>query len=179
MERLCTTLNINDEEKSSLLIASAFHDVGQVQSREEHGLKSKEFLINNFEFEFKDNIYYKEILHAIEHHSDPCSSEYPLFTLLLQFSDKMDFSKDRLEENYRDKFGYICYESIDKVDFIYTDDSFGINIITSNVENFAELFLRESFTKKIIKAVEALAEKLNRKPIILNNGVKLSYSITR
>ena len=170
MDKLCSTLDINGEEKEALLIASALHDIGQVDGREDHGKKAREFLIQNFESELKNNEYYNDLLNAIEYHDNPCNIEFPLFTLLVQFSDKMDFSKDRLEDNYRDRFRYYCYENIDNVEFIYNDDTFGINIITSNVEEFPELFLKENFSKKVINAVEVLAEKLNRKSIILNNG---------
>ena len=170
MDRLCRTIDIDDNEKEALLIASALHDIGQVDGREGHGKKAREFLIQNFESELKNNEYYNDVLNAIEYHDNPCNIEFPLFTLLVQFCDKMDFSKDRLEDNYRDRFRYCCFENIDKVEFMYNDDTFGINIITSNVEEFPELFLKENFSKKVINAVEVLAKKLNRKSIILNNG---------
>ena len=109
MNRLCEVLNIDGEKKEALLIASALHDIGQVDGREEHGKKAKEFLIKNFGSELKDNKYYEEILNSIEYHDNPCSIDFPLFTLLVQFCDKMDFSKDRLESNYRDRFRYYCY----------------------------------------------------------------------
>ena len=170
MDKLCSTLEISGEEKEALLIASALHDIGQVDGREEHGRKAKEFLIDNFELELKNQPFYNQILEAIEKHDNPCIIENSLFTLLVQFCDKMDFSKYRLEDNYRERFRYYCYENIDNVDFVYDDENFGINIITSNVDNFTELFLNENFSKKVINAVEVLAKKLNRKMIVLNNG---------
>ena len=170
MDKLCDTLNITGEEKEALLIASALHDIGQVDGRENHGRKSKEFLINNFEEELKNQKYYEDILTAIEIHANPCVVENSLFTLLVQFCDKMDFSKERLEDNYRDKFRYYCWEDVEKVDFIYDEEYFGINIITENVENFDELFSKENFSRKIVNAVEVLAKKLNRKSIVLNNN---------
>jgi hypothetical protein len=174
MDRLCSTLEITGEEKEALLIASALHDVGQVYGREEHGRKSKEYIIENFESEFKDYPFYSDMLEAIEKHSDPYNMEDPLFTTLLQFCDKMDFSKERLEDNHRERFRYFCYENIDRVDFINSDENFGINIITSDIDNFTDLFLSEEFTKKIINAVKMLAKKLNKKPVILNNGVPIN-----
>ena len=170
MDKLCGTLDITGEEKDALLIASALHDIGQVDGREEHGRKAKEFLIDNFELELKNQPFYNQMLEAIEKHDNPCVIENSLFTLLVQFCDKMDFSKDRLEDNYRERFRYYCYENIDNVDFIYNEENFGINIITSNIDNFTEMFLNENFSKKVINAVEVLAKKLNRKMIILNNG---------
>ena len=170
MDKLCSTLDITGEEKEALLIASALHDIGQVNGREEHGRKAKEFLMDNFELELKNQPFYNQILEAIEKHDNPCVIENSLFTLLVQFCDKMDFSKYRLEDNYRVKFRYYCYENIDNIDFIYDDENFGINIITSNVDNFMESFSNENFSKKVINAVEILAKKLNRKMLILNNG---------
>ena len=75
-------------------------------------------------------------------------------------------------ENYREKFRYYCYENIDRVDFVYNDKEFGINTITSNIDNFDELFLSEKFSKKVINAVDVLAQKLEREITLLNNGRK-------
>ena len=174
MDKLCSTLEISGEEKEALLIASALHDIGQVDGREEHGRKAKEFLIDNFELELKNQPFYNQIIEAIEKHDNPCVIENSIFTLLVQFCDKMDFSKYRLEDNYREKFRYYCYENIDNIDFVYDDGNFGINIITSNVDNFTELFLNENFSKKVINAVEVLAKKLNRKMLVLNNGTQMN-----
>ena len=174
MDRLCSTLKIMNEEKDALLIASALHDVGQVNGREEHGKKSKEYVIENFESELKNDPFYNDILEAIEKHSDQGIIENSLFTILLQFCDKMDFSKERLEDNYRERFGYLCYENIDDVDFIYNDEYFGINIVTSNADNFVETFLCEDFSKKVINAVKILAKKLNKKPVVLNNDISIN-----
>jgi hypothetical protein len=125
----------------------------------------------------KDLKYYNDILEAIENHDNVCDVNNPLFWILVQFCDKMDFSKDRLEDNYKDRFKFCCYENINRIDFIYNIDNFGINIITSNVENFAEMFLKENFSKIVINAVEVLAKKLDRKVIILNNKKPISIEI--
>ena len=174
MAYLCDTLGIDREEKEALLIASAMHDIGQVGGREEHGRKAKDFLINNFNDGIKNNKFYNNILEAIENHDNPCAVEYPLFTVLLQFCDKMDFSKERLEDNYKEKFGYVCYEDIEKIDFIYDMEKFGINLITNGNEIFIDSFIKEPFTKKILNAVEVIAEKLNRKPLLLIDGNNLN-----
>ena len=173
MNKLCDKLNIIGDEKEALLIACALHDIGQVDGREEHGKKAMIFTINNFENELKNNKYYLDILKAIEIHDNVCSFESKMFYLLVQFCDKMDFSKNRLEDNYREKFRYYCYENIDEINFIYDENNFGIDIVTSKIDNFEELFLKENFVKKVINAVDALAHKLERKPIILNNGKKM------
>lgn len=170
MDKLCNLLEINEEKKEALLIASALHDIGQVDGREQHGRKAKNFLIENFETELKNQEYYNDILIAIEKHDDNCMVDNSLFTILVQFCDKMDFSKARLEDNYREKFRYYCWEDVAKIEFILDNDSFGINIITKNINNFDDFFSKEKFSKKIVNAVEVLAEKLGKKSLLLNNG---------
>lgn len=172
MERLCDVLKIDGEKRDALLIACALHDLGQVDGRENHGKKSKEFVIREFNQELENNEFYEDILQSIEKHSDINDNDLSLFCILIQFCDKVDFSKDRLENNYREKFRYYCYEDINDVDFIYNDNEFGINIITNNIDNFQEQFLQEKFSNKIIKVVKSLANKLNCSPVIMHNGKK-------
>lgn len=178
MEELCDVLNINGEKKEALLIASAIHDIGQVDGREQHGKKAKNFLIENFDNDLKTLEYYNDILTAIEQHDNNCIVDNSLFTILVQFCDKMDFSKDRLEDNYREKFRYYYYEDVIKVNFIFDNDTFGINIITENIDNFDELFSKENFSRKIVNAVEVLAQKLERKPLLLNNNKPIKNTIS-
>lgn len=176
MGKLCDKLNITWEEKDALLIACALHDIGQIDGREEHWKKAKLFTISHFENELKDLKYYNNILEAIENHDNVCDVNNPLFWILVQFCDKMDFSKDRLEDNYREKFRYYCYEDINRIDFIFDEKNFGIDIITNDIPDFNDMFLSENFPKKVINAVNILALKLNKEPIIKTNGNILSVN---
>ena len=178
MDKLCDLLSIGRKKKEALLIASALHDIGQVDGRGHHGRKAKDFLINNFENELKSQEYYNDILTAIEKHDNNCVVDNSLFTILVQFCDKMDFSKERLEDNYREKFRYYCWEDVVKVDFIFDNDNFGINIITNNIDNFDELFSKENFSRKIVNVVEVLAEKLGKKSLLLNSGKTMKITIS-
>lgn len=179
MNRLCDILNISGGEKEALLIACALHDIGQVDGREEHGKKSKLFTIDRFGNELETNNYYDEILNAIEKHDNPCDASNTLFCLLVQFCDKMDFTRDRLENNCREKHGYIVYEEINEVEFIYNEKEFGINLLTSDKKDFEDLFFSpdRKFVGKVINAVNALAEKLERNPVIQHNGNTLDNTI--
>ena len=96
MDRLCDKLNIIGEERDALLIACALHDIWQVDGREEHGKKAKLFIINNYEKELQTKKHYKDILDAVEKHDNACDVNDSLFSILVHFCDKMDFSKDRL-----------------------------------------------------------------------------------
>ena len=176
MDKLCNKLHIVWEEKDALLIACALHDVGQVDGREGHGEKAKLFAIKHFENELKKHEYYDDILEAIEKHDNVCDVNNSLFCTLVQFCDKMDFSKDRLEDNYREKFRYYCYEDINIIDFILTETDFGIDIITNNITNFKDMFLSENFPKKVINVVYVLATKLGKTPIITHNGKSMLKS---
>ncbi|MBO7504767.1 hypothetical protein J6T66_01030 [bacterium] len=96
-------------------------------------------------------------MEAIENHDNVCDINKSLFSLLVQFCDKMDFSKDRLEDNYREKFRYYCYEDINRIDFIFDENNFGIDIISNDIPDFKDTFLKENFPKKILNAVYVLA----------------------
>lgn len=169
MNRLCDKLDINWEEKDALLVACALHDVGQVNGAEEHWKNAKLFTINNFENVLKNSKYYNDILEGIENHSKIDDLNSPLFAVLLQFCDKMDFSRDRLEDNYREKFRYYCCEDIKRIDFILDDNKFGIDIITNVLSDFNNMFLKENFTKRAIKTLIVLASKLDKEPVIKCN----------
>ena len=61
--------------------------------------------------------------------------------------------------------------------YILNADYFGINIITSDIDDFEDKFLSLNFFHNVINLVDCLANKLNRKPIILNNGIVMKRII--
>ena len=146
---ICNVLEINGEKKEALLIACSLHDIGQVDGREKHGLKAKEFTMKAFPTEINQNSFKLDILDSIERHDDLCTIENSLFCILVQFCDKMDFSKERLEDNYRQKFRHYCFEDILEINFIYNINEFGIDIITNGIDNFENDFLSEDIINEI------------------------------
>lgn len=172
MNNICNILGIT-KEKEALLIASALHDVGQIYGRENHGLKSKQYIIKNFNEDLKKNEYYNDILEAIEKHSDPDINN-SLFCTLLSFADKMDFTKKRLEDDYRDKFNYCISEEIEDFEFINTNEEFGINIITKEDNDFENRYINSNIIKKTKENISVLAQKLGKKPIIQHNGKEMN-----
>lgn len=165
MEELCEVLNIEKGMKDALLIAAALHDIGQMEGKENHGKIAMQYIIKNYKNVLENNPYYNDILKAIETHSDESKESDSLFTILLKAADKFDFSKNRLEEGH----DYFFTETIEKVEFIYNDSYFGLNIITTNIENFENLFLSLKFFHTVINIVKVLAIKLDKKPIIKHN----------
>ena len=174
MDKLCNVLNITGAKKEALLIACALHDVGQYDGRENHGLKARHIAEKLFDQELKQNEYYQEIYAAIEEHDSKCDIKYSLFTILVQFADKMDFTKDRLEKDYRNHYDYRMWEDTNSIDFIYNDQYFGINILTNKVDNIIVKFFNENFTIKIMNAVKVLAKKLELNPVIKINGKNIN-----
>ncbi len=176
MEKLCDLLGIDGDEKEALLIACALHDVGQADGREQHGKKARAFTINHFEKELINQPFYEEILDAIAKHDEVCVLENSLFCIMVQFCDKMDFTKDRLVDDSHKKFGYVCYEDINDVEFILNDKEFGINIVTNGNDAFLDAFFApdRSHHKKIINTAKVMAEKLGKKSALLLNGEPIS-----
>ena len=170
-----TVINLKHPSKALLPIDIHFEG-NTIEFRYVDSKKAKLFTITHFENELNDLKYYNDILEAIENHDNVCDINKSLFSLLVQFCDKMDFSKDRLEDNYREKFRYYCYEDINRIDFIFDEKNFGIDIITNDIPDFNDMFLSENFPKKVINAVNILALKLNKEPIIKTNGNILSVN---
>ncbi len=174
MNDICDVLDIEPDKKEALMIAASLHDIGLPEGRENHGKKAVHYIVNNINDLIADNKYYNEILTAIEFHSDVDGENDTLFTVLLQFADKVDFTKDRLEFNYREKFDYFFTEAVEKVDFIYDDTNFGIDIITVGCDDFEDKYLNLEFFSKVTLVVRCMADKLNRVPVVKNNGIIMS-----
>ena len=175
MSKLCDALGILDEEKECLLIACALHDIGQVNGRDNHGLKAKDYIINNYENELKKYKYYTDILSAVANHDQKVNlQELPLFTNLVCFADKMDFTFKRLEEGYKEKYGYIAYEDVLDVDFMCDDKTFILHIKTNDNISKKDLLREKKFFYKVITATITISKKLNKEYLIKVNDENVS-----
>ena len=184
MDKLTDALNIKGEEKQCLLLAASLHDIGQVDGRESHGKKACEYIINNLKSELENYKYYEDILNAIRDHSEKVNLlELPVFTNLLCFADKMDFSFKRLEKDYKKTFPYSPYEDVIKVDFYCNNDTFTLKIETTSNIDKEDLLNEGRFFYKVICAFLTLTKKLNLNSIIkvneevidLNEVIKKDY----
>lgn len=170
MNKLCGTLGILGEEKECLLIASALHDIGQVEGRDNHGSKARDYIINNFHEELKDYKYYSDILNAVCDHDKKVNLlTLPLFTNLVCFADKMDFTYKRMEKDYRNRFDYSVYEDVMDVNFSYENNVFTLNIKTKDNISSKDLFSEKVFFYKVITATITISKKLNAQYIIKVN----------
>ena len=133
MKILCKILNIDDEMKDALLIACVFHDIGQADGRENHGLKAKHITEKLFSNELKQNKYYNEILHSIEIHDNKSVGNESLFCLLLKCADSLDFTKKRLVTDCKDKELYKVWEDIENIKIDIEDNHFILDIMEKKI----------------------------------------------
>jgi len=179
MDRLTDALGIKGDEKNDLLIASALHDIGQVESRDNHSYKSRLFAEKYLVGGGIPPVRLNRILEAIENHSNKENlDKLPLFANLMAFADKMDFSCDRLDDDWRDKMGNVkmkpIYQDILKVDFAKTPNTFKVLITTDGKISPKDFDRSDGFWVKIPANTKALATKLGLKPQILVDGISLA-----
>jgi HD-GYP domain-containing protein (c-di-GMP phosphodiesterase class II) len=166
MKKLAKALQIPDNDTQNLLIACVLHDIGQVDGRERHGKKGRKFARQYLDGKINENDL-ENILTAIEKHDQNVDlDKLSLFTNLVCFADKMDFAKNRFEENYREKFDYIVYENVLDVDFEFNTNNFILRIKTGGKINKNDLLNEKIFFHKVIAATHALADKLGVMPLI-------------
>ncbi len=173
--KLSEVLNIDEETKNNLLIAGVLHDIGQVNGRDSHGLKSMQFAEKYLKGK-SNKVDLNNILKAIEHHSDINKmNELTLFSNIICFVDKMDFTMKRLEKDYKDKFDYIVCENIENVRFNYVNGYFRVIVDIQGIkeEKAKELLLERNSFKKAIQTTIALSNKLNVKPEFYVGNIKL------
>jgi len=178
IEKLTDALGIVGTERDDLLVAALLHDIGQADGRADHGPKGAKIarLILNGLSEDRLN----KILEAIELHDQAEGrNELSLFTNLISFADKMDFTRERFDDNweektpleYRQKLGKNIYEHILDVDFAVEDGSFEVMVSTDGELEKADFTEREAvFMPKVIDIVKVVASQLDLMPKILVDG---------
>ena len=160
MKKIIVVLNINENEARNLLIATALHDIGQVDSRDDHGRKGRMFAEKYLSGKI-NQVDLETVLTAIEFHSQKTELDQLSFnTILLCFADKMDFTRDRLEKDCEDKFGDVVYAHVESVDFNLTEDEFQVKITTDKTIAATDFLNSKGFFFKSINVTKELANKL-------------------
>ena len=160
MNKITKVLKITGKEKRNLLIACVLHDIGQANGRENHGLIAKEFSREYLKNQISETDL-QEILSAIEKHDQETRlDELSLFSNLVCFADKMDFSKKRLEKDYEKKFGHLIYGDITGVDFKYDNSCLSILISTNGISEAMNLLEKRHFFHKVINSSISMSKKL-------------------
>ena len=181
VDKIAPLFNLSKREIEILKTCEILHDLGQVDGRDNHGLKAaifaKEYLpkLNYF-----TNNEIEIIYSAINTHDE--KNDYTKlenkFSWFVNFIDKMDFSRNRLEDNYEDKFGYIEYNDIESIDFNLASNIFQIKIITipkPKVINEEKLFER-SFFNKVVNTSLKFSNHFNLSLEMYLNNTKLDLT---
>ena len=159
--RLADFFSLSEKQKKLLLIASALHDIGYLDGREDHALngakRAEEYLLEN---EFESNEI-EVICNAIANHGGKKDTDYAdEVSMCLVCADKLDFISNRysssmLSEEYLKIFPYIIDTMLSKRDErvvleIKVDKEFSC----SDFEN-------SSYYKKLMTFLEFLGKRLN------------------
>ena len=175
MQKLTDAVGITGDDQADLLIAAFLHDVGQADGRNEHGPKGAK-IAQTVLCDISDDRLSK-ILDGIELHDQiENQDDLTLFTNLLSFADKMDFTRDRLDNNweertpdwYKKNLGKNIYEHILSVDFKKEGGFLKVLITTDGSLELADFTEREStFMPKVINSTKAVSAKLGLLPRII------------
>lgn len=153
IDRSSEVFELTERDILILKTCAILHDIGQTEGRKDHGLRgrvfAKKYLPSKNVFTTKE---LDEIYDAIEFHDEYQDySKVPnKYAWLINVIDKLDFSKNRLEDNYLEKFDYSAYADIERLDFYKTKN--GVKIVIRKIDNpkiiSAELlFSRNLFAK--------------------------------
>ena len=151
-ERIEDVFNLSQKNRIMIETSLVLHDIGQLDGRIDHGKRSKYFAKN---FLPSKNVFDKNelkiIYSAIENH-DECAKLSKLKTNIdwfVNLIDKFDFSKDRLEDNYKERHKYSIYEEVDHLDFNLKDNVFNVDIkvVDNSKVKIEDLFDRVLFSK--------------------------------
>ena len=160
MEKLLTALGFATDFIEEAKIAGVLHDIGAIAGKEGHAyrgyLMASEYIEqNNFKLKNKEMI-----LEAIKIHSAGFDTEN-IIALILIFSDKLDIKKSRLAKEGYKTIGMRQLQYIEDVVVTIADKNIDVNFVIDNAYNQNELngFY---FIKKVFKAINALATKLNK-----------------
>lgn len=153
IDRSKDVFELDEREVLMLKTCAILHDIGQTEGRKDHGLRGKIFAQNYLP---SKNVFSAQelidIYDAIEFHDEYQDySKVPnKIAWLINVIDKLDFSKNRLEYNYLDRFDYSAYSDIERLDFYKTEN--GIKIVIRKIEepkiiSGEYLFTRNLFAK--------------------------------
>ena len=158
IERSHHVFDLNEREILMLKTCAILHDLGQTQGRKDHSLRGRIFAESYLP---KHNVFTEEelmkIYEAIEFHDEyqDYSKVPSKIAWLINVIDKLDISKNRLEDNYLDRFDYSSYSDIERLDFYKTEN--GIKIVIKTIENPKLISSKQLFTRNLFaKGMNAL-----------------------
>lgn len=159
VEKTLIKLNYEEEYIENAKIAALMHDLGMVEGKENHEIKSYEIAKDYFE---RNNIklkYYNEILESIMSHRDTTIKNNDMAAVLI-FADKIDKKKTRLAPKGYEIEGLRQYQYIEDINILFDNNDFTVQFIIDNECDKKEL---EGwyFTPKVISAIKNFSDYYN------------------
>jgi len=138
IEKFSEVFNFSDDNKNILCICAVLHDIGRGIDNKNHAKASSNYA----------RVYLKDkldsdtidvICNIISNHSWKATKKNILEEVFC-FCDKIDFSRERLEDNYSNKYGFSSVlEHINKMDFYVKNNKFIFRICSDNTITFNDL----------------------------------------
>lgn len=181
VDKIAPLFKLSSREVEILKTCEILHDLGQVDGRKDHGLKAAEFL-NSYlpKFHYFSEEEIAQIYSAVSTHDEKedYSKLENKFSWFVNFIDKMDFSRERLEAGYVEKFGYVEYDDIEKIDFERVDNVFKIRLITIEKPQIIseECLFARSFFNKVVNTALRFCENFGLKLEMWLDERKLNLS---
>ena len=173
VEVLLKKLNYDEDFIEEAKIAAILHDVGALEGKNNHALRSYEFAKKYFD---ENNILLKNrelVLDAIKSHSDGFNSDN-IMTLTLIISDKLDIKHTRVaKEGYNVK-GMRQLQYIKDILVDIDNKNLEIKFVCDDKININELE-EFYFMIKVFRAIKTFSEKMNLTPKVFLNNCKWEY----
>ena len=181
-DSLIVAFNLNDREGVILKTIAILHDLGQVDGRENHGLKAANFAREYLpRYDFFTNAEIDMICSAITTHDEheDYSKLQNKFSWFINLIDKMDFSKHRLEDNSEEKFGYLVYNDIDSISYSINEQNFEVIIHSvAQPKIISEITLLDTrFIVKALNVASNFADHFNLNLVVYLDNVRLNLNI--
>jgi predicted metal-dependent HD superfamily phosphohydrolase len=168
VENTLIQLGYDDEYIENAKIAALLHDLGMLEGKEDHDIRSYEKTKKYLEDTHINLKYKEEVLDAIRSHRDIVQSDN-IMALVLVFADKIDIKKTRLAPKGYDIVGLRQYQYIDDININKEDNNFKVQFIVDSNCNKQELE-DYYFTPKVFGAINIFANNFNYNLKILWNN---------
>ena len=170
-QKLGSLFKLSERDQLLLEVSLVLHDIGQCGGRQNHANKSVEFAKNYLPKQNELNETELKIVYdAIETHDD--YGDYgrikTKIAWLVNLIDKLDFSKTRVDDGYRERFDYSDSEDIERLDFYLIDNVF--KIVIKKIEKpliiSVDGILNRNLTCKSLSVFKAYCEQFDLKPLM-------------
>lgn len=140
-KNLAKVFQLTNEETEILLVATALHDIGYLQGRENHALNgavlAKDYLLSKTDIPLIDVI---TICRAISNHGGRSIEEYTdKITICLILADKMDFVASRYSTNMEEYPSYKKFLNVEHTEMERLGNKIVLNIYMKNGSDCGEI----------------------------------------